>query len=284
MPDDFETPTEGQGTESDPLTSSTAGKGDQDLLGTEADQSFDIDGSPPDSEEGQRSPFDLMSDSAVMALLETNPQEGMAHLQEKVNKVLRGQNKSYTKKMTALAKERTELQKMATAAQELDRKFTVMQQKYPGEAERFVKLLKGEDVAGVQGSVPVPEPKNVSELMTQVRAAIKEEIGGLKTDYQVDQVTRDHDKYFEQVKDPRLKALGPKVLDFQRANPTLSRKAAIAAVDPDLYTELVNAGKRNRLPGGEPTTGEHLPSKAVKYASFEDAFNASLNKHGRVRE
>ncbi len=270
----------------DDLAPDTANAQDQDLLGVDDSTSNDISDTSTEDTDDQHNPLDII-DEGVRYALAQDMDRGIELIQERANKVLRGQNKSYTKKMQNLAKASKDQGKVVEAYKQMDAQFRNMSQKHPEFAERFVKLMKGEDVSMPDSNSK--EPSTVKELLGEVKKMIQSEVGGLRGDYQGDQSSREVGSYFTRLKsqkfvsEDRLSSIQDQVAAFKAQNPNMNMKQAIGAVDPDLLGDLVHEARTraNRPAGGERTLSEYTTTPtSKKFTTLDDAFEDAFRKHG----
>ena len=283
MPDDFDDAPESQGTDNEfDLDPSTAAQGvDEDLLGEDAAQSVDHGGTPSGDEEDSDVSGDFLDQSAE-ALLLHDPQRGLEHVREKLNKFVKHQNKAFTKRMTKLAKEAKERDVVVTQWNQLNQRMQQLYQEDPDFVNLWMKKVKGESAGHGDDPKPKQPIRTTTDLLKEVRSMIREEVGGLRGAYVQDQAKNQIDAFIAKAKDDRLASKRDQLIRVKSDNPEYSMKQVLAVVDPDLLGDMLYEQRRRKsqAPGGSPELSSFTVPKQRTFKSLDDAFEAAVAQHG----
>lgn len=283
MPENFDDAPESQGTDNEfDLDPSTASGGEaDDLLGEDAAQSDDHGGTPSGDEEDSNVSGDFL-DQSTEALLLHDPQAGLEHVREKLNRFVKNQNKSYTKRMTKMAKEAKERDAVVTQWNQLNTRMQQLYQEDPDFVNLWMKKVRGENAGGGEDPKPKREIRTTTDLLKEVRSMIREEVGGLRGAYQEDQAKNQIDAFISRTKDDRLKSKRDQLIRVKSQNPEYSMKQVLAVVDPDLLGDMLYEQKRRKSqsPGGIKELSSFTVPKNKAFRTLDDAFDAAVAEIG----
>jgi len=277
MPDDFDELAGDLGSETEPSDQSTVEREeDQDLFGTDGDQSEDLDASPAtdeadDADEGDSGSF--LTD-ADRALIFRDPDQGIQNVADKANEFVRKQNRRFTSRMKEIAKTRKQLEQERQQMAALGGKFQEMKQKYPQLYREVEAFVSGKDVGEVAPNEK--EPGTVKELLASVRDMIREEVGSVRGEYIKDKTTSAVDALISRARNSKLEERRDELIRIKQQNPDWDMRRVVGAVDPDLLIELTT--KKNVSPGPTPLRPvQETVSRAPNIRTEDDAFDAAFN-------
>ena len=289
MPDTFDTDGQGTGDE-DVFDPSTASGSDEDFLGTDGSPSKDQEATPPDSEDESTDAGTFLDENDRFRVL-NDPEQGYEHIVGKVEKFVRGQHKTFTKRMQQLAAERAALKPKAQTLDAFNQRLQEIRDKGPEGAawvQQMLEVVKGDrDMGKTASSTPSKMPQTVPELMAtleeRMASIVQREIGGLKGQYSQDQATRDVDRFLKQVNNPKLTALRDRLIQTMSDNPGFKIKNALAVADPDLFADLTYEARRKReAPAGGARTESEFTTRAARptLRNIDDALEAAWAEKG----
>lgn len=204
----------------------------------------------------------------------------MEKVKEKINRFVKSQQKSYTKRMTKIAREAKEKDTVVRAYRELEARMARIQQDDPDFYHRFVEKVSG---GGQTASAsPAKRPTTVDELIQTIDRKLDEKLGRLQSAYMQDKASGEVDSFIKRAKNPKLNEIRDKLLDVKTRNPDFTMKQVLATADPDLFADLsYEARRRKNMPaGGERTASEFSTPRRSVFKDLKSAFDAAWSEKG----
>lgn len=289
MPDDFDSLANDPGTDPGDLSepSTVADEGAQDLLGSDAEQSEDFDGTPAQNEEDSDVPgnFDAVFDEAAENLLRYQPEQGIEHIKGKLASFLQKQNKSYTQRMTKISKEYKPVQQKAQQLDTIVRALQTISQTDPewvkGASARIQAAAEGKyhewgkEMGNSSSDTPL---RSKEDLVNLIRSTIKGEMGSFQAQSSMNTATSQVDRVLARTKNERLHGHRDDLIRALSEHPNWTVSQALGSVDPDLLVQL-------KQPPKPPSPVQRSLSDfnmrgPKKFTNPDDAFFDALAKHG----
>lgn len=276
MPDDFDELVSDQGTETGlPDQSTVEDEEEQDLFGTDGDQSDDLDASPTtddrdDADDGSVSGSFLTD--ADKALFFRDPDQGISNVETKANEFVRKQNRRFTSRMKEVATQRKQIAEQQKQFAEMAGKFQEMKERYPTlyrEVEGFFtgKTPKEDAVSD--------EPRTVKDLLSAVEKIVDKKMGSLRSEYVSDRTSEAVDSLLNRAKNERLSEKRDDLIAVKTQHPEWNMRQVVGAVAPDILAEIV--AKKPVRPGPAPLRPVNEQSRIRSTVKTpEDAFNAAV--------
>lgn len=285
MPDDFDDISGDQGTVSDEITPSTVEPdASQDLLsGTDDVQSDDLDVTPPADDKEVQFTGNVI-DESDLTLLRYEPEQGIDKIRDKIERFVKNQQKSYTKRMAKVARESKPNEAKAREYDGLNQAVGIIAQQDPeyvkGLRKRLDAAVKGEYSSWNASGNPKPSKKieSVPDLLGEVRSMIREEMGSMRGDYVRDKASDRVNAVLAKTKNEKLHGHRDAMISTLSANPDWDMKRVLGSIDPGLLVQL--SGPRKAASPSSPETSDFTTPTKRSFKTFDSAFDGAIAKHG----